>query len=94
MPDPVIDLLVQNHAGVMSHVTGLFSRRAFNLEGILCGPVEDGAQSRMFLLVNEDRRLPQLLNELAKLYDVIHVELRHDIPRQAFDPMQVVREEV
>jgi acetolactate synthase I/III small subunit len=37
----VLELLVQNRPGVMVHVAGLFARRAFNLEGILCGPLRD-----------------------------------------------------
>jgi acetolactate synthase-1/3 small subunit len=35
----VLELDVNNHPGVMSHVVGLFSRRAYNVEGILCMPV-------------------------------------------------------
>ena len=53
----IIELIVNNHPGVMSHITGLFTRRAFNLEGILCGKIEDGSKSRMYLLVNDDDRL-------------------------------------
>lgn len=83
----MIELLVNNHPGVMSHITGLFSRRAFNLEGILCGPVGDGRQSRMFLMVNEDRRLAQLLKELERLYDVIEVRLRQDVDDSIFAPL-------
>lgn len=49
----VLELAVNNHAGVMSHVSGLFSRRAWNVEGILCMPVGDGRESRIWLLVNE-----------------------------------------
>jgi acetolactate synthase-1/3 small subunit len=90
MRKPVIELLVNNHPGVMSHVTGLFSRRAFNLEGILCGSVGDGKQSKMFLMVNEDRRLPQLLKELAKLHDVMSVQLRHEIDDSIFAPLHAV----
>ena len=88
MSNPVIELLVRNHPGVMSHITGLFSRRAFNLEGILCGTVGDGARSRMFLLVNEDRRLQQLLKELGKLHDVHSVALRHDVNERIFNPLK------
>ena len=39
----VLELDVNNHAGVMSHVVSMFSRRAYNVEGILCMPVGDGA---------------------------------------------------
>ena len=35
----VLELTVNNHPGVMSHVCGLFSRRGYNVEGILCMPV-------------------------------------------------------
>lgn len=85
MRKPVIELTVNNHAGVMSHVTGLFSRRAFNIEGILCGPVGDGRTSRIFLLVNEDQRLPQLITQLGKLYDVLDVKERNDYDRSIFN---------
>ena len=50
----VLELDVNNHAGVMSHVVGLFSRRAYNVEGILVMPVGSGVTSRIWLLVNED----------------------------------------
>ena len=39
----VLEIDVNNHAGVMSHVVGLFSRRAYNVEGILVMPVGDGS---------------------------------------------------
>jgi acetolactate synthase-1/3 small subunit len=88
MSNPVIELLVRNHPGVMSHITGLFARRAYNLEGILCGPIGDGSRSRMFLMVDEDRRLAQLIKELDKLHDVLHVQLRHDVDESIFDPLK------
>ena len=77
----------------MSHITGLFARRAFNLDGILCGAIGDGARSRMFLLVNEDRRLSQLIKELDKLHDVLSVGLRHDVNESIFDPLNASIEE-
>ncbi|NDV23487.1 acetolactate synthase small subunit [Desulfovibrio sp. JC022] len=75
----VIDLLVRNHAGVMSQITGLFSRRNFNLEGIVCGPVGDGGQSRMILTVAEDSKLEQIMLQLEKLYDVLEVKQVEDL---------------
>ncbi len=69
----VLRLAVRNHAGVMSHVTGLFARRAFNVEGILCLPTGDGARSAILLLVRADERLEQLVRQLAKLEDVLDV---------------------
>jgi len=72
----VLELTVRNHPGVMSHVCGLFSRRAFNVEGILCMPVGDGKQSRIWLLVHENRRLDQMIKQMQKLEDVLAVQ-RH-----------------
>lgn len=85
MRKPVIELLVNNHAGVMSHITGLFARRAFNIEGILCGPVGNGSMSRMYLLVDEDERLSQVVKQLMKLHDVIEVNERDDYDRSVFN---------
>ena len=85
MHKPVIELRVNNHAGVMSHITGLFSRRAFNIDGILCGPIDEGHTSRMFLLVDEDKRLPQLIKQLEKLHDVLEVKERDDYDRTIFN---------
>jgi acetolactate synthase I/III small subunit len=70
----VLVLTVNNHPGVMSHITGLFSRRNFNLEGILCAPIKDGTQSRMYLLVNDGDQLKMIMAQLSKLYDVKSVE--------------------
>lgn len=36
----ILELTVRNHPGVMTHVCGLFARRAFNVEGILCLPIK------------------------------------------------------
>jgi acetolactate synthase I/III small subunit len=69
----VLRLLVRNHPGVMSHVCGLFARRAFNVEGILCLPVGDAARSVVLLLVNADQRIEQLVRQLEKLEDVLAV---------------------
>ena len=86
MEGAVIELRVRNHPGVMSHITGLFARRAFNLEAILCAPNPDdsGASSRMLLLVAEQPRLRQVELQLAKLHDVLSVRHRRDIARDFF----------
>jgi acetolactate synthase-1/3 small subunit len=69
----VLRLLVRNHPGVMSHVCGLFARRAFNVEGILCVAVGDATCSAILLLVHEDQRLEQLVCQLRKLEDVLDI---------------------
>ena len=79
----VLELDVNNHAGVMSHVVGMFSRRAYNVEGILCMPIGDGRQSRIWLLVDEDERLEQMVRQVLKLEDVIEVA-RHAADHEVF----------
>ena len=83
----VLELDVNNHAGVMSHVVGLFSRRAFNVEGIIVLPVGDGQKSRIWLLVNEDVRLPQMIKQVEKLEDVIAVR-RHGAGHAVFERLE------
>ena len=83
----VMEIDVNNHAGVMSHVVGLFSRRAYNVEGILCLPVDDGKRSRIWLLVNEDIRLAQMIKQVEKLEDVIAVR-RHTADHAVFGQLE------
>ena len=65
----VLELTVNNHPGVMASICGLFARRAFNVEGILCMPIGETECSRLWLLVNQDERLDQLEKQLMKLVD-------------------------
>ena len=69
----LLKLTVNNHPGVMAHVCGLFARRAYNLEGVMVRPVAGSSRqrSRMWLLVNEEERLQQLIRQTEKLVDVI-----------------------
>ena len=84
MRNPIIEITVTNHPGVMSHITGLVARRAFTLQGLLYGPSGDGGSSRIYLLVNETGRLPQLIKQLEKLHDVSAVCERHDYDHTLF----------
>lgn len=83
LAEVVLELSVRNHPGAMSHITGLFARRAFNLEAIICVPVESGATSRILLLVGDEPRLGQVEQQLAKLHDVLTVRHR-DLRREDF----------
>jgi acetolactate synthase-1/3 small subunit len=83
----VLELDVNNHAGVMSHVVSMFSRRAYNVEGILCMPVGDGSTSRIWLMVNEDGRLEQMVKQLEKLEDVLAVR-RHGAEHEVFERLE------
>ena len=89
MNSAILKLTVNNHAGVLSHISGLFARRSYNLEGVMVRPIKNGAAnemmnlSRMWLLVNEEDRLQQIISQTEKLYDVISVE-RHDFEDSVF----------
>lgn len=80
----VLELDVNNHAGVMAHVVGLFSRRACNVEGILVLPLADATKSRIWLMVNEDARLEQMIRQVGKLEDVLAVR-RHGGDHPVFE---------
>lgn len=83
----VIQLLVRNHPGVMSHVCGLFARRNFNLEGIASLPVGDGSRSRIWLSIHDDSRIDQTVKQLQKLQDVLDVQL-HTAEHEVFSKLE------
>lgn len=82
MHDQVINLTVSNHPGVLSRIAGLFARRNYNLDGVYVVGLTGTSESRMQLLVKSDERLPQIIKQLEKLYDVrdISVEEGRDTP--------------
>src|SRR5512142_406856 len=80
----VLELRVRNHPGTMSHITGLFARRGFNLEAIVCAPVHGGRESCMLLLVADEPRLDQVERQHAKLYDVLALRHRPDVPAEFY----------
>jgi len=70
----VISVLVENRAGTLSRVSGLFSRRGFNIDSLTVGVTEDSSVSRMTIAVTgEERILEQIVRQLEKLVDVIAV---------------------
>ena len=83
----VLELDVNNHPGVMSHICNLFARRAFNVEGILCMPMANTERSRIWLLVFEDQRLEQMILQLEKLVDVLSVR-RHGAEHEVFERLE------
>ena len=86
----LVELEVLNHPGVMSHITGLFARRAFNLEGILCAQIGDGSKSKMYLLVKNSFTLEQIIKQLEKLYDVLSVSIHQDYDYTVFQNLDKV----
>lgn len=77
-----ISLLMDNEAGALSRVAGLFSARAFNIESLTVAPTEDPDVSRMTVVTNgSDAIIEQIMKQLNKLIDVVKVvdlnETRH-----------------
>lgn len=69
-----ISVLVENKAGVLARVVGLFSARGFNIDSLAVGETEDPAISRMTIVVRGDETiLEQVEKQLNKLIDVIKV---------------------
>jgi acetolactate synthase-1/3 small subunit len=69
-----LSVLVENKAGVLSRVTGLFSRRGFNIESLAVGTCEEPDMSRITIVViGDDAQVEQVMKQLNKLIDVIKV---------------------
>jgi len=83
----VVSVLVENRAGTLSRVSGLFSRRGFNIDSLTVGETEDPSISRMTIAVTgEERILEQIVRQLEKLIDVIAV--------RELDPSSCLRREI
>lgn len=71
----VLSILVDNTAGVLSRVAGLFSRRGYNIDSLTVGETQDPAISRMTVLAHGDEQtLEQIHKQLNKLEDVIEIK--------------------
>ena len=70
----ILSLLLENEAGALSRVSGLFSARAFNIESLTVAVTEDPSVSRMTLVtVGSDEIIEQITKQLNKLVEVIKV---------------------
>ena len=71
----LLAVLVDNKPGVLTHVSGLISRRAFNIESISAGYTEEAAVTRINIVVSVDseQELEQVVSQLSKLIDVIKI---------------------
>ncbi|GAA3575701.1 acetolactate synthase small subunit [Amycolatopsis ultiminotia] len=69
-----LSVLVENKPGVLARVSGLFSRRGFNIESLAVGPTENPEVSRMTIVVAvEELPLEQVTKQLNKLVNVIKI---------------------
>ena len=68
----IISILIENEAGALSRVVGLFSSRDFNIESLTVAPTEDTSLSRITLVTKgSDKIVEQIIKQLNKLIDVI-----------------------
>ena len=73
-PHHTLVVLVENKAGVLARVAGLFARRGFNIESLAVAPTDDPGMSRITLAVDvESAPLEQIINQLDKLINVVHI---------------------
>ncbi len=71
----VLSVLVENHAGVLSRVSGLFSRRGYSIDSLTVCETADSNKSRMTIVVRGDEYiLEQIEKQLSKLIEVISIE--------------------
>ena len=69
-----ISVLVENQAGVLNRITGLFSRRAFNIDSLAVGVTDDPTISRITIIVDSGNSVvEQVEKQLNKLIEVIKV---------------------
>lgn len=70
----IISLLMENEAGALSRVAGLFSARGYNIESLTVAPTEDATLSRMTIVTSgSDEVIEQIIKQLNKLVDVVKV---------------------
>lgn len=81
MKKHTIAVIVENKPGVLSRVSGLFSRRGFNIHSLAVGTTEDENLSRMTIVVEgDDDTLEQITKQLYKLIDIVKVYELSNIP--------------
>ncbi len=69
-----ISVLVEDEAGVLTRIAGLFARRGFNIESLAVGPAEEAGVSRITMVVpGDDDTIEQLTKQLHKLINVLKV---------------------
>jgi len=71
----IIGILLQNEAGALSRVAGMFSSRGYNIESLSVAPTDDATVSRLTLVTRgSDLVIQQIVSQLNKLIDVVRVE--------------------
>ena len=75
----IISILMENEAGALSRVAGLFSARGYNIESLTVAPTEDASLSRMTLVTRgSEDVIEQIIKQLNKLIDALDVRINSD----------------
>lgn len=76
-----LSVLVEDEAGVLTRIAGLFARRGFNIESLAVGPAEQVGISRITMVVpGDDQVIEQLTKQLYKLVNVLKVQDITQVP--------------
>ena len=82
----LLSVLVENKPGVLSRVTGLISRRGFNIESLTVAPTEDETLSRMTIIVEADEvgfeQITKQLHKLVSVYKISDLTFEDAIERE------------
>jgi len=71
----IISILIENEAGALSRVAGLFSARGYNIESLTVAPTNDPSLSRMTLVTSgTDEIIEQITKQLNKLVDIVKLQ--------------------
>ena len=71
----ILSVLLENEAGALSRVVGLFAQRNYNIESLAVAPTEDRTLSRLTLTTRgDDSKIQQIIKQLDKLVEVVRVE--------------------
>ena len=71
----ILSVLLENEAGALSRVVGLFAQRNYNIESLAVAPTEDTTLSRLTLTTRgDDGKIQQIIKQLNKLIEVVSVE--------------------
>lgn len=82
-----LSVLVENHAGVLSRVSGLFARRGFNIDSLAVGTTSEPSVSCITIVVDDkENAIEQIEKQLNKLIDVIKVK--------DFTPTEIISREL
>ena len=86
----IISILLENEAGALSRVAGLFTARGYNIESLTVAPTEDPSLSRMTLVTRgSDQIIEQITKQLNKLIDVVKLIDLIDAPHIERELMMV-----